>query len=408
MSVYLAGVEAIGGIPLFSRQVGEQQQSDGIPFATLASLNGVNMFARLNEANLLSAVTGNALIHWKVFNKSVVLIMIVTKNSSLEHVEQQVMERTLDYIYDSLVLCCGPEELLSQNVERLKRCLKSAYPLVDHLLRLLVTPATHANLAHGCVNSLYVETHANNFAKALAESYSAVASSDFACILVNGFLVAASKGWWTRLSHSKDAFLVVNLANAISGSFTPDAWTRELAVFLPENCPDTLTRLLVSQVQENVFMVLLCGETPTFQFIEETLAPVRLNDQHQNSLAALAGMRGCSFLPIDERIMCLALLREDRKTLLRYGSFDQRKAKEMTLMLSTIGRTATTPTTTSDGSHGGDQYVRFKHTTAFAVTQSPLTLIVFMSGEHSLQFVRDVSLKTLAQFADRKFLSQFN
>jgi hypothetical protein len=271
MSAYLTGVEAVGGIPLFSRQVGDQR-SESIPFATLASLNGVNFFARLNHANLLSTSTTDTQIHWKVFNKSIVLIVIVSSNSStLTHVEQQVIDKTLQYIYDSLVLCCGLEELLSQNIERLKRCLKSAYPLVAHFLRLLISPATHPNLVKGCVNSLHLEAHVNDFVKSLAESYSVMAGSDFACIIVNGFIVAASKGWWSRLSASKDAFLVINMVNAISGSFNSDVQTREVPIFLPENCPDTVTRLLVSEVHPNVFMVVLCGETPAIQFIDETL-----------------------------------------------------------------------------------------------------------------------------------------
>ena len=396
MSAYLTGVGAVGGIPLFSRQVGEER-SEGIPFATLAALNGVNLFARLNHADLMSTVTSNTQINWKVFNKSIVLIVIVTeKPSALDHVEQQVIEKTLQHIYDSLILCCGLEELVSQNIERLKRCLKSAFPLIDHFLRLLISPPTHPNLVKGCVNSLHVESHVNDFVKSLAESYSAVASSDFACIIVNGFIIAASRGWWSRLSHSKDAFLVVNLVNAISGSFSAEVQTREMPIFLPENCPDTVTRLLVSEVHPHVFMVLLCGETPDMQFIEETLEPVRYSDQHQKNLSLIRNMRGCSFLPIDERITCFALFREDHRTLLRYGQYDQRKTQEMLLMISMTS------------SRASEQYVRFKHTTGFALTRSPLTLILFMSNEFSLNFIRATSLKTVAQFADRKFLSQFN
>lgn len=387
----------MGGIPLFSRQVGEERP-EGIPFATLAALNGVNLFARLNHADLLSAASRNTQINWKVFNKSIVLIVIVTESpSTLDHVEQQVIQKTLQHIYDSLVLCCGLEELVSQNIERLKRSLKCAYPLVDHFLRLLISPPTHPNLMRGCVNSLYIESHVNDFVKSLAESYSAVASSDFSCIIVNGFIIAGSKGWWSRLSHSKDAFLVVNLVNAISATFSPEVQTREIPIFLPENCPDTVTRLLVSEVHPNVFMVLLCGETPALQFIEETLEPVRYSDQHQKNLSLISSMRSCSFLPIDERIMCFALFREDHRTLLRYGNYDQRKTQEMLVMISM-----------TSSSSASEQFVRFKHTTGFALTQSPLTLILFMSSEFSLNFVRATSLKTIAQFGDKKFLSQFN
>lgn len=397
MSAHLTGVGAVGGIPLFSRQVGGDG-SENIPFATLAALNGVNLFARLNDANLLSTHTNSTLIHWKVFHKSIVLIVIVTKNEdSLTHVDQQVMDRTLEYIYDSLVLCCGQEELQSQNMERLKRSLKPAYGLVDHLLRLLISPPTHPNLAIGCVNTLHVESHVQDFVKSLAESYSAVASSDFACIIVNGFILSGSKGWWTRLSHSKDAFLVVNLVNALSAGLSSDVWTMEVPIFLPENCPDTVTRLLVSRVHAGVFMVLLCGETPDVRFIDETLEPIRFGDQHQKNLSLISQMRGCSFLPIDERIICLALFRQDHKTLLRYGQFDQRKAQEMLTVISI---------TSQNSQH--EQYVRFKHTTAFSLTHSPLTLILFMSSEFCLSFIRMTALKTMAQFGEKKFLSQFN
>jgi hypothetical protein len=107
-------------------------------------------------------------------------------------------------------------------------------------------------------------------------------------------------------------------------------------------------------------------------------------------------MRGCSFLPIDERIICFTLFRADHRTLLRYGSFDQRKTQEMLIMISMTS------------GHSSEQYVRFKHTTGFSASQSHLTLIVLMSSEYSLNFVRATCIKTIAQFMDKKFLSQFN
>lgn len=399
MYVHLSGVTAAGGIPIFSRSLGcdssSGQPPSSIPFATLASLNGVNWFARLNEANLLATQTQDTQIHWKVFDNTIVLIIIFM---SLENVSQDVVKNTLDNIYSALVLFCSSRVLklaADKSSEELKKCIKVSLVVVDYFLRMLLTPSMHPNVKMSLVNTLLVDPTTKDFVKQLTESYCTVTSSDLTAFIVNGFIVSVSKGWSSRLSQSRDSFLVVTLVNAMSSSISNDSSkTREVSIFLPENCPNDETRLIVTELYPTVFLVVLCGSDPSLESIVELVTPLTQSQTHVDIFKSMHSMRGCStILPIDDRITSFALIRRDRRTLLKYGNFDNIKMKEL---LSAIDFMMSEDET-------DQQFLKFKGSTAFKVTSNNVSLIIFISNEFSFKIIQNIAHKTMKQLSDKKF-----
>ncbi|CAB4041632.1 Hypothetical predicted protein, partial [Paramuricea clavata] len=80
MASYLVALTAEGGIPLFTRTKGDLPQ---LPFPVLGSLNGVHMFARNQNVQLVNTITqGDAKIVWKMFHNSVMLILVTSNDDS--------------------------------------------------------------------------------------------------------------------------------------------------------------------------------------------------------------------------------------------------------------------------------------------------------------------------------------
>ena len=92
-----------------------------MPFALLASLNGVAMFGESLDVTLLSTKTKDCKILWRDYHSSVRLILAVPNDSASDvHVH-----RLLDLIFQSMVLMVGLDEVVAQrNVDRTKRDLR--------------------------------------------------------------------------------------------------------------------------------------------------------------------------------------------------------------------------------------------------------------------------------------------
>lgn len=416
MSAHLSGVSATGGIPICSRTLGCSSSSQtSIPFATLASLNGVNWFARLNEANLLATQTQDTKIHWRVYDNTIVLILIVTVVPSdnsvpsnimlLDSVNDAVMQETIDNIYSSLVLYSSKDLLKSsadKSSEELKKCIKASLPLVDYFLRMLLTSSMHPNIQMSLVNTMVLNGAINNFLKELSESYCTVTSSDLTAVIVNGFIVSCSKGWRNRLSKSRDSFLVVTLVNSLSSAISNDTTskTKEVTIFLPDNCPNDETRLIITELYPTVFLIVLCGNEPSLESIVELVTPLTTSESHIEIFQSIHSMRGCSItLPVDDRITCFALIRKDRRTLLKYGKFDSTRMKELLTAMDIM-------ICEEEGEQLeiGQQYLKFKTTTAFKVSFSSLVLLIIVSNDLSLNTIQMIAEKTIKNLGSQKFL----
>uniref|UniRef100_H2Z6H6 FUZ/MON1/HPS1 first Longin domain-containing protein n=1 Tax=Ciona savignyi TaxID=51511 RepID=H2Z6H6_CIOSA len=146
MAEHILCVTASGGIPLLTRT---KPGCSPLSFPVVGALNGVHMFASNRDVNLLSTISENHRIVWKVFQDSIVLIAIVPsvdlKMKGRENVTEENdsdpseplsrhssstitdahVSRLLDNVFHSLVLLTGLEELTNiRNVDRLKKDLR--------------------------------------------------------------------------------------------------------------------------------------------------------------------------------------------------------------------------------------------------------------------------------------------
>lgn len=346
MSLNLIAVTAVGGLPLFTRQMalnnevineapndsesGQSKTSSvptAIPFATLACLNGVNLFARLNDADLLYAKTDNAQIRWKVYKGSIVLIIIAHQ---IKNINERQLEDFLDIIFDSLTLMCGLTEITSQNIERLKRCLRLAYPIVDHFLNYLLA-GSHASLFTASVEYSLAHLHLREYLASIVNSVSQLAASAFCCAFVEKKLVVATKNWWSRLTQSRDAFYITNLIYALP-EFNQ---LKELPIYLPENCPTCVTRLIIIKLFSEITICLLCAENPTTEEIEnQILLPLCQSQIHQEQFIQLFNVRDAVDVKINENVIALLVIRGDLKIWLSFGRIDENKIRNIMLCRS--------------------------------------------------------------------------
>ncbi len=406
MSVHLIGLTAMGGLPLFSRHVSmsrsnssnlsptessemesnidnsnsnlsSNSSSNEISFARLAALNGVNLFSRLNDCDLLFCSTNTSQIRWKVYKGSVVLIIIVKNMSDMS---QNHLLIFMDIVFDSLVLMCGLNDITSQNIERLKRCLRLSYQLIDYLLNsfisntLLRIPLITNTIEYS------INTY-SEFMLSLVESAAQLASSSFCSIFINKKLITASKCWWTRLSSSKDALLITNLVNSMTDNDLMQ--TKEIAVYLPDNCPTSLTRLVVSQLSKGVVLCLLCAENPTLDLIEsEIIVPLTDSKTHSEKFSKYLRNEIQMPFPVDENIIGFIIIRNDLKIFSTFGRLDDKLNYLMQLI----------DTQNSDNS---ESYLVNESAKCYHICKENLQIYVLFHFNIALVEMRSITYKTL-------------
>ena len=57
--------------------------------------------------------------------------------------------------------------------------------------------------------------------------------------------------------------------------------SKEVKVFLPDNCPNLITRLMAFLIYPNTVLVVLCGDSLSLKELEEALSPLRDSKQDQ-------------------------------------------------------------------------------------------------------------------------------
>ncbi|XP_066026825.1 protein fuzzy homolog isoform X3 [Pocillopora verrucosa] len=249
MAAYLVCLTTDGGIPLFTRTKGNLPQ---LPFPVIGSLNGVCMFANNQDVTLLNTVTDDAKVVWKVFNERITLIIVASDdNASDLH-----LNRLLDFVFNSMVLLLGIDELTSfRNVELLKRELRCCYSLIDSLLEgtELTGNITQAVDIILCPDVSFLQEFLDAFATAV--------SSEFGCLLVMGKVAVATERWWelTGMETVLLSLLVYSL---------PPWSSRDIPIYLPYGSPKIPHRLLTFQLIEGVEVCVICGPKPTLQDAE--------------------------------------------------------------------------------------------------------------------------------------------
>uniref|UniRef100_T1JUE9 FUZ/MON1/HPS1 first Longin domain-containing protein n=1 Tax=Tetranychus urticae TaxID=32264 RepID=T1JUE9_TETUR len=329
MSINLIGVSASGGIPLFCRQK-STISSEGIPFVKMASLNSVNLFSRLNDANLRSTFTKNSSIHWKIFRGSIVLILVTTvdHSTSFRDLNSSAMDRLLDFIFDTIILTCGLSKLIETNTESLKSSLRPAFPAIDYILDQLYSGHS-LQLCLQKFEYILTESWATSFMEPLVDTAARLASSQYCCLIARRRVVCATKHWWTKIATTRDGLLIVNLVNSFNLSESNSARSRETTIYLPENCPNNPVRLVVFLVAPKMIIVFLCGEAPTIQQLKESIVePLRESRKDQEMFRKIVVEKRIP-LNLNENIINLVICRQDRNIFTLLGSLDSVKVRDL-------------------------------------------------------------------------------
>ncbi|GLH01213.1 LOW QUALITY PROTEIN: Fuzzy-like protein [Gryllus bimaculatus] len=173
MAAHVMCLTSAGGLPLFTRKKGE---GDLLPFSVVASLNGVHMFAKTQEIDLLSTATTETTFIWKEMEDST-----------------ELLEMLVSSVFQAMIMTVGIEEIRTcRNIERLKRELRACYPLVDRLLECLDTTSRVDLLGLTEV----ILCHENISLQALLDAYCECLGSLHGCLVARGRTLVATASWW--------------------------------------------------------------------------------------------------------------------------------------------------------------------------------------------------------------------
>ncbi|XP_078486725.1 protein fuzzy homolog [Ciona intestinalis] len=297
MAEHILCITASGGIPLLTRT---KPGCSPLSFPVVGALNGVHMFAANRDVKLLSTLTGNKRIVWKVFQDSIVLIAIVpsldakmcgksnpddeeqdaalilqdsSRNSSSTITDAHV-SRLLENVFHSLVFLTGLQELTNiQNVDRLKKDLRSCNSLIDTYLDTGEKQKQPRFEMFGDLTQC-VDVMLHEDAKLLEEhltAFAEAADSTYGCLVNNGQVVCATAKWW--LLTGLELALLSRLINTLSSSIT----SCDIPIYLPHSSPNIAHRLLVFTLvsgvglKSGVRVCVLCGPQPSLTQVQETL-----------------------------------------------------------------------------------------------------------------------------------------
>jgi len=193
--------------------------------------------------------------------------------------------------------------------------------------------------------------------------------------------MTASKCWWTRLSSSKDALLISNLVNSMTDSDLMQ--TMEIPVYLPDNCPNSLTRLIISQLSKGVVLCLLCAENPTIDVIEsEIIVPLIDSKIHNEKFAKYCRNEIQMPFPIDENIIGFVVLRKDLKIFSTFGRLDHKFNYLMQLI-------------ETENTEKFESYFVNQTSKSYHITNENFQIYVLFRFNISLSEMRSIANKTL-------------
>lgn len=306
-SIDLLALTAQSGLPLFSRRVAndsvlagagtrlpitaviEKDGQEPISLNTIATLYGVNLYARLNgNVQLHQAETedGSVIIRWKCFpepqpnlglDSANVIFILIASNVDTEIVN---LGELIDLIFKLILMLCGRELLSTTNVEQLKGHLRLAHSSIDYLLR----GAINTNLQTFEIafkSTPYAFTSRSSFICSIVNTIATNTSSQYCALFSHGRLLSASKAWWAKLANTEEAFQLFCLINSLAD--TELIHTKEIPIYLPTIEPFSASsrplRLIVSQVSRELKLCILIGPNVEHNLERiETDVIVPLND----------------------------------------------------------------------------------------------------------------------------------
>jgi hypothetical protein len=191
---------------------------------------------------------------------------------------------------------------------------------------------------------------------------------------------------------------VITLVQSLIPSLEESNLIKEVPIFLPENCPNSVTRLIVAQIYADVVLVVLCGEEPTLETIEnEGLNMVKESEAHQENFRKVSLLKNGSSLPINDQIQGLILIKDDFKILMRYGNFDEQKLKEILIMIETGANQPVDDVS----NQSCEAYLKFHRSTGYRIVHHHHLYALFPSAL-ALNEVKNISHKTMSIFKEKK------
>ncbi|XP_060604076.1 protein fuzzy homolog isoform X1 [Ruditapes philippinarum] len=252
MVAYIFCLTASGGVPVFARN---KNGLKPLPFPVIGSLNGVHMFAKSHDVELLSTVTDDSKIVWKSFNDSLTLVVIAEDDNA----DDCHLANVLLYVFDAMIMLLGFDEVTNiKNVERFKKDARVCFPLIDRFLE------DHDLLTFGdLVNAVdVIAAPENSVLQSFLDAFAECADSPYGCLLVHGKVSVATRKWWSLTSGE------LVLISALISSFSSCS-SRDVPVFLPDASPSVPHRLMTFQLTRHIEVCVLCGPSPSLADLEE-------------------------------------------------------------------------------------------------------------------------------------------
>ncbi|XP_046611942.1 protein fuzzy homolog isoform X1 [Neodiprion virginianus] len=247
MTAHVLCLTSSGGIPVFVRKKGD---GDMITFSKMASLNGVHMFLKSQNIELLYTDMPDTNVVWKEFEDSILLIAIASGTTN------NVLNRFLEAVFSAMILIVGIDEIKNpRNVERLKRDLRVCNPIIDRLLECLDIGDRICAKTDLVDMTDSIMSPENHLLQSCLEGYMECLDSLYGCLLVHGCLAVATESWWS-LDPIERKLLII--AATCDGTCT----ARDLPVFLPNKSPNVAFRLVSVTLVNHVEVLALCGPTP--------------------------------------------------------------------------------------------------------------------------------------------------
>ncbi|XP_033214814.1 protein fuzzy homolog [Belonocnema kinseyi] len=253
MTAYVMCLTSSGGIPLFSRKKGE---GEALSFSEMASLNGVHLFLKSQNVELLDTKTPDTTVVWKECEDTVMLIAIASGTTKC------VLNKFLETVFSAMVLVVGIDDIKNpRSIERLKRDLRVCNPIIDRLLECLdvgdkACMRTDSVDMTNC--NMYSENH---LLQVCLDAYMESLDSMYGCLLIHGSLAVATESWWL-LDPIERKLLILAITSE------SNCTVRDLPVFLPNKSPSIAFRLVSVTLGSHIEVLSLCGPTPSLMEIE--------------------------------------------------------------------------------------------------------------------------------------------
>ncbi|XP_012281102.1 protein fuzzy homolog isoform X1 [Orussus abietinus] len=253
MAAHVMCLTSAGGIPVFTRRKGEGEM---MTFSKMASLNGVHMFLKSQNADLLVTYMPDTTVVWKEFEGCITLIVMASGTT------KYVLDKFLTLVFNAMVLVAGIDEIKNpRNLERLKKDLRVCNPIIDKLLECLDIGdriGSKTDLIDMTESIMYTENH---LFQTCLDAYMESLDSMYGCLLVHGCLAVATECWWTLDTIERK--LLIAAMNSDS-NYT----ARDMPVFLPYKSPNVAFRLVSVTLVNHIEVLALCGTMPELPEIE--------------------------------------------------------------------------------------------------------------------------------------------